>query len=219
MSKAPSDRTRVKRLPKRGAYDEETLHAILDEGLVCHVGFAMEGQPYVMPMTYARDGDQILIHGSKASRAMKVIAAGADVCVTVTHNDGLVLARSAFHHSMNYRSVVVLGKGRAIDDPEEKLDAFRRYFDRVIPGRWSEVRPPNAVEMNQTLMVAIPIDEASAKARTGPPSDEAEDYALDVWAGVIPMETIASPPEPDDQLRDGIAAPDYAIGYSRRPKS
>ncbi len=209
MSKAPSERTRVKRLPGRGAYDKDTIHVILDEGLVCHVGFVLDGQPFVMPMAYARDGERILVHGSRASRAMKVVAAGADLCVTVTHNDGLVLARSAFHHSMNYRSVVLLGRGRSIDDPEEKLDAFRRYFDRLIPGRWDDVRPPNQVEMNQTLMVEIPIDEASAKARTGLPSEEEEDYALDVWAGIIPMELTAGPPTPDDRLRDGTEIPNY----------
>jgi nitroimidazol reductase NimA-like FMN-containing flavoprotein (pyridoxamine 5'-phosphate oxidase superfamily) len=216
MSKAPSDRTRVKRLPKRGAYDKETIHAILDEGLVCHVGFAVDGQPFVMPMTYARDGDRILIHGSRASRAMKAVAAGADACVTVTLNDGLVLARSAFHHSMNYRSVVMLGKGRAIDDPEAKLEAFRRYFDRLIPGRWNDVRPPSRSEMDQTYMVEIPIDEASAKARTCPPTEEEADYALDAWAGVIPMETTVGAPIPDDQLRDDIATPDYVSNYTRK---
>jgi hypothetical protein len=216
MSKAPSNRTRVKRLPKRGAYDEDTIHAILDEGLVCHVGFVADGHPFVIPMTYARDGGRILIHGSRASRTMRAIAAGADVCVTVTHNDGLVLARSAFHHSMNYRAVVLLGRGRSIEDPEEKLDAFRRYFDRLVPGRWGDVRPPDSSEMDQTLMVEIPIDEASAKARTGMPVDDEEDYALDAWAGVIPMETVAAPPVPDDRLRDGIATPDYVTGYTRK---
>ena len=214
MSNAPSDRTRVQRLPKRGAYDKNTIHAILDEGMVCHVGFSIDGQPYVMPMTYARDGDRILVHGSRASRAMKAVASGVDVCVTVTHNDGLVLARSAFHHSMNYRSVVLLGRGRSIDDPKEKLDAFRRYFDALIPGRWNDVRSPNEVEMDQTLMVEIPVDEASAKARTGPPSEEEEDYALDMWAGVIPMKVTMDAPVADDQLRDGIEIPDYVRDYS-----
>ena len=216
MSNAPSDRTRVKRLPKRGAYDKDTIHAILDEGLVCHVGIAVDGQPFVMPMAYARDGDRILIHGSRASRVMKAIADGVDLCVTVTHNDGLVLARSAFHHSMNYRSVVILGRGRSIDDAKEKLDAFRRYFDGLIPGRWDDVRPPNRVEMDQTLMVEVPIDEVSAKARTGPPAEEEEDYALDAWAGLIPMESVANPPVADDHLRDGVDTPDYATYYTRK---
>lgn len=218
MSNAPSDRTRVRRLPKRGAYDKESIHAILDEGVVCHVGFVSDGHPFVMPMTYARDGERLLLHGSRASRALKAIAGGTDVCVTVTHNDGFVLARSAFHHSMNYRSVVVLGRGRAIEDPEAKLEAFRRYFDVLIPGRWDDVRPPNQVEMDQTLMVEIPLDEASAKARTGMPSDEEEDYALDTWAGLIPMSTAIHAPVPDDQLRDGIDTPDYATTYTRRLK-
>lgn len=212
----PSDRSRVKRLPKRAAYDRVTIDAILDEGLVCHVGFQVDGQPYVIPMAYARDGDRILIHGSKASRALRAIADGIDLCVTVTLSDGLVLARSAFHHSMNYRSVVVLGRGRAIEDTQEKLDAFRRYFDRLIPGRWDEVRAPNDVELKQTLIVAVPLDEASAKARTGGPLDDDEDYALDTWAGVIPLAQEALPPVPDEKLRDGIDTPDYAKNYRKK---
>ena len=206
---APSDRSRVKRQPRRGAYDRKTIHAILDEALVCHVGIVENSQPFVMPMTYARDGDRILIHGSKASRAMKAIASGADVCVTVTRTDGLVLARSAFHHSMNYRSVVILGKGRAIEDTDEKREGFRRYFERLIPGRWDHVREPDEAEMKQTLLVEIPLDEASAKARTGPPVDEDDDYALGVWAGVIPIRETAGAPVPDDRLRDGIEMPEH----------
>lgn len=212
----PTERTRVKRLPRRGAYDKETIHAILDEGVVCHVGIAINGQPFVIPMAYARDGDRVLIHGSRASRVVKAIADGADVCVTVTHTDGLVLARSAFHHSMNYRSVVILGKGRAIEEPAEKRDAFRRYFDHLIPGRWSEVRKPNDVENKQTLIVEIPIDEASAKARTGGPVDDDEDYALDVWAGVLPLQQVAGAPVPDEKLRDGIDVPDHVQDYRKK---
>ena len=212
---APSDRTRVKRLPKRGAYDRETIDAILDDGVVCHVGLSVEGQPFVIPMAYSRDGDRILIHGSKASRVAKAIAAGADVCVTVTHTDGLVLARSAFHHSMNYRSVVILGNGRAIDDEKEKLEAFRRYFEKLIPGRWQDVRPPNEVEMKQTLLVEVPIDESSAKLRTGGPVDEDEDYALDVWAGVLPLAQTPGEPVPDEKLRDGIDVPDHVKDYRK----
>lgn len=211
----PSDRARVRRLPKRGAYDRETIDAILDEGVVCHVGFQVDGQPYVIPMAYARDGDRILIHGSKASRTLKAVAAGADLCVTVTLSDGLVLARSAFHHSMNYRSVVILGKGRAIEDPGEKMDAFRHYFDGLVPGRWDAVRPPNDVEMKQTLIVAVPIDEASAKARTGGPVDEDEDYALDTWAGVLPIAQTTGEPVPDEKLRDGIDVPAHVRDFRK----
>jgi hypothetical protein len=212
----PSDRARVKRQPKRGAYDRETIHAILDEGLVCHVGIVENGQPFVMPMTYARDGERILIHGSRASRVMKAIAAGAEVCVTVTHADGLVLARSAFHHSMNYRSVVILGKGRALEDPGEKREGFRRYFEGLIPGRWDHVREPNDTEMKQTLLVEIPISESSAKARTGPPVDDDEDYALDTWAGVLPMQHLTLDAVPDEKLEDGIDVPEHVRNYRRK---
>jgi nitroimidazol reductase NimA-like FMN-containing flavoprotein (pyridoxamine 5'-phosphate oxidase superfamily) len=214
-NKAPSERTRVKRLPKRGVYDRETIHRILDEGLVAHVGLVVDGHPVVTPMTYARDGERLLIHGSTASRTLRALASGAEACVAVTHVDGLVLARSAFHHSMNYRSVVVFGKARAITDPEEKLAAFRRFFERLIPGRWKDVRVPNQSEMNQTLLVEIPIDEASAKARTGGPVDEDDDYALQVWAGLIPFELTPTAPVPDENLPDDVEVPEYVRGYGR----
>jgi len=215
-NQAPSERTRVKRLPKRGAYDRETIHRILDEGLVAHVGLVVDGNPVVTPMTYARDGERLLFHGSTASRTMRTLASGAEACVAVTQVDALVLARSAFHHSMNYRSVVVFGKARAITDPEEKLAAFRRFFDRLIPGRWKDVRSPNQVEMNQTLMVEIPIDEASAKARTGGPIDEDDDYALQVWAGLIPFSFTPDEPVPDETLPDDVEMPEYVRSYTRR---
>lgn len=213
---APSDRTRVKRLPKRGIYDKASIHRILDEGLVAHVGFVVDGQPYVIPVAYARDGERLLLHGSAASRMLRTLADGADCCVTVTLTDALVLARSAFHHSMNYRSVVVLGKGRAIEDPEEKMDAFARFFDAVVPGRWNEVRHPNDVEMKQTLLVEVPITEASAKARTHGALDDDEDYALPIWAGLIPLELKPEAPVPDDRLVEGVVTPDYATHYTRK---
>jgi nitroimidazol reductase NimA-like FMN-containing flavoprotein (pyridoxamine 5'-phosphate oxidase superfamily) len=213
---APSDRTRVKRLPKRGIYDKDSIHRILDEGLVAHVGFVVDGQPYVVPTAYARDGERLLLHGSAASRMLRALASGADCCVTVTLTDALVLARSAFHHSMNYRSVVVLGCARAIEDPDAKMDAFKRFFDAVIPGRWDDVRLPNDVEMKQTLIVELAISEASAKARTEGAKDDDEDYALPVWAGLIPLTLTPAAPISDDRLLDGVATPDYATKYTRK---
>lgn len=212
---APSPRTRVKRLPQRGHYDAETIHAILDEGLVCHVGFVADGQPYVIPTAYARDSDRLLLHGSSASRLLNVIAGGADLCVTVTHIDGLVLARSAFHHSMNYRSVVILGKGRAIEDPAAKMAAVRCFIERLIPGRWKDAREPNESEMKATLVVEVPIDESSAKVRSGPPVDDDADYALPHWAGVIPLSLSPGAPVPDERLRAGVDLPDYLARYTR----
>jgi nitroimidazol reductase NimA-like FMN-containing flavoprotein (pyridoxamine 5'-phosphate oxidase superfamily) len=215
----PSERTRVKRLPERGAYDRETVYSILDEGLVCHVGIAVEGQPFVIPMAYARMGDTLLLHGSGGSRVMRALQAGAEVCVAVTHLDGLVLARSAFHHSMNYRSVVIFGKARAIDGDQAKLAAFRAFFEHVLPGRWEDVRPPDPKELAQTLLVELPLDEASAKIRTGPPADEADDYGLPVWAGVVPFEVSPQPPVADPALAEGIDTPDYLPAQSRNRKS
>jgi len=213
---ARTERTRVKRLPKRGIYDQASIHRILDEGLVAHVGFVVDGQPYVVPTAYARDGERLLLHGSAASRMLRTLASGADCCVTVTLTDALVLARSAFHHSMNYRSVVVLGRARAIEDPAAKLEAFRLFFEAVIPGRWDTVRLPNQKEMDQTLLVEIPIDEASAKARTEGALDEEDDYALPVWAGLIPLALTPAAPVPDDRLFDGVTTPDYATHYTRK---
>jgi len=217
--KPPSERTRVKRLPERGAYDKETVYSILDEGLVCHVGIAVENQPFVMPMAYARSGDTLLLHGSGGSRLMRALKTGADVCVTVTHLDGLVLARSAFHHSMNFRSVVIFGTARVIDDEDAKLAAFREFFEHVMPGRWDDVRPPNRKELTQTALVELPLDEVSAKIRTGAPGDEKEDYALPVWAGLIPFELSPLPPVADPALSDDIDAPDTLETYSRKPKT
>jgi nitroimidazol reductase NimA-like FMN-containing flavoprotein (pyridoxamine 5'-phosphate oxidase superfamily) len=208
-------RTKLKRLPQRGSVERETIYQILDEAFVCHVGFSVDQQPYVIPTGYARDGDRLLIHGSAASRMLRALAGDADVCVTVTLLDGLVLARSAFHHSMNYRSVVILGKARVVSGKQEKLEALRVLTEHVLPGRWKEVRPPSENEMNQTLVLALDIDEASAKIREGAPVDDEADYELDVWAGVIPLRLTAGAPVDDVKSREGIIAPRYASNYKR----
>ena len=200
----PTDRTQVKRLPKRGVYDKEQVHAILDEGFLCHVGFVADGQPYVIPTLYVRDGDRIYIHGSAASRMLRTLDEGADVCVTVTLVDGFVLARSAFHHSMNYRSVVVLGKARLVDDPNEKMQALHRFTNHMVPGRWEEVRQPAEQELKATNVLVLALDEVSAKVRTGSPLDDEEDYALPVWAGVVPVRTELGVPVPDQRLLPGV---------------
>jgi nitroimidazol reductase NimA-like FMN-containing flavoprotein (pyridoxamine 5'-phosphate oxidase superfamily) len=204
----PTDRTQVKRLPKRGVYDQAQVHAILDEGFICHVGFVADGQPYVIPTGYARSGGRLYIHGSAASRMLRALGQGAPLCVTVTLVDGLVLARSAFHHSMNYRSVVVLGQARVVDDPEEKTAALARFTDHIVPGRWDEVRQPTEQELKSTTVLALDLDEVSAKVRTGGPIDDEEDYALPVWAGVVPLRIEAGDPVPDTRLPEGIPAID-----------
>ena len=193
----PTPRAQVRRLPDRGAYDRQTIDAILDEGLVCHVGLASEGQPFVIPMNYGRDGDRLLLHGSAASRLLRGLAAGSPACVTVTLLDGLVLARSAFHHSMNFRSVVLFGRATPIEDPAAKTAALRLITEHLVPGRWDAVRPPNARELAATTVVQVPIDEASAKIRTGPPRDDAEDLGWPVWAGVLPLALLPGEPAPD----------------------
>jgi nitroimidazol reductase NimA-like FMN-containing flavoprotein (pyridoxamine 5'-phosphate oxidase superfamily) len=197
---APTERTKLKRLPKRGAFDRRTVYEILDAGFVCHVGFVSDGQPFVIPTAYGRAGDTLYIHGSKASRTLKALSEGADVCVTVTLVDGLVLARSAFHHSINYRSVVVFGRARVVKSDEEKNAALLAFMEHVVPGRWDEVRLPNAQELNATLVLALPLAEASAKVRTGPPIDDEEDYGLPIWAGVLPLRTVADTAVPDPRL-------------------
>jgi nitroimidazol reductase NimA-like FMN-containing flavoprotein (pyridoxamine 5'-phosphate oxidase superfamily) len=211
----PSERTRVRRRAERGRYDRATVHAILDEGLVCHVGFAIDGQPFVIPTAHARDGETLYLHGSPASRMLRNLSEGVPVCVTVTLLDGVVLARSAFHHSMNYRSVVVVGRARAVDDAEERLRALRALVEHVARGRWADTRRPNARELAQTLVLALPIVEASAKVRSGPPLDDAEDQALPFWAGVIPLALAPGAPTPDPGLAPGIARPAYAEDYRR----
>ena len=204
----PTERTQVRRLPKRGVYDKTQVHAILDEGRICHVGFAVDGQPYVVPTGYARVGDQIYIHGSAASRMLRSLDRGIDVCITVTLLDAFVLARSAFHHSMNYRSVVVLGKARLVTDPGEKLDALRAFTNHIVPGRWEEVRSPTEQELKGTSVLAVRLDEVSAKMRTGPPVDDEEDYSLPVWAGLVPVETRLGDPVSDGRVPAGVAAID-----------
>lgn len=211
-----TDRTKVKRLPARGAYDRETIYSILDAGFICHVGFVVEGQPYVIPTGYARVGDELYIHGSSASRMLRNLAAGVEVCVTVTHVDGLVLARSAFHHSINYRSVVVLGRAELVTDAEEKYAALEAFTEHIIPGRWPEIRWPNELEMKATSVLRLPIEEASAKIRTGDPKDDEEDYEMNVWAGVVPLETFAGEPVPDTKLAEGIELPEHVREYKKR---
>ena len=209
-------RTTVKRLPKRGVYDRETVYAILDEGLVCHVGFLFDGQPFVIPTGYCRIGDVLYIHGSAASRMLKALSAGVPVCVTVTLLDGLVLARSAFHHSMNYRSAVVIGNARMVTDAAEKSRALFGIVEHIVPGRNADARAPNANELAATSVLALPIEEASAKVRTGPPLDDAEDMGLPVWSGVLPLRLEPQPPVPDPAQVSDVTVPAYVTGY-RRP--
>ena len=207
MSTGPAtDRVRVRRNPKRAAYDEQTVHDILDAGMVCHLGYVVDGQPYVVPTLYGRDGERLILHGSSASRAL-LTGSTLPVCVTVTHLDGIVLARSLFNHSANFRSAVVIGQARVVDEPTEKEAALRVLTEHVVPGRWDEARPPNGREMRATTVLELDLAECSAKVRTGPPSDDEEDLGLDVWAGVIPVEVVARPPLPDPALRDGIDVP------------
>jgi len=209
-------KTRINRLPKRGHYDRETVYQILDEALICHVGFVEHGQPYVIPINFARLDDTIILHGAIASRLLKHVEAGNPVCVEVTIVDGLVLARSVFHHSVNYRSVVLFGKGRAVVDEQEKLAALEAVTEHLIPGRWKEARLPNRKELNATRVVSIKIDEASAKVRVGPPLDEQEDYALPVWAGVLPLQEVPQSPIRDDLQSASVNLPKYIEAYSRK---
>jgi hypothetical protein len=192
-------------MPARGTHDREAIHSILDEAMVAHLGFTHEGQPYVTPTLHARVGDEVYFHGSAASRTIRALGSGSPACLTVTLLDGLVLARAAVHHSVNYRSVVVLGVARPVEDLSERMRAAEAFTERLIPGRWQEVRPPTIKELKAIHILALPIEEASAKVRTGPPMDEEEDYALTAWAGVIPMCTDAGAPVPDSRLADGIA--------------
>jgi nitroimidazol reductase NimA-like FMN-containing flavoprotein (pyridoxamine 5'-phosphate oxidase superfamily) len=211
-----TDRTRIKRIPKRGHYDRETIYQILDEALICHVGFAEKKQPYVIPINFARVGDAIVLHGAKASRLLKHVEAGHPVCVEATIVDGLVLARSVFHHSVNYRSVVLFGAGRTVEDEREKLAALEAITEHLIPGRWREARRPNRRELNATSVVSIKIDQASAKVRSGPPGDDPEDYALPVWAGLLPMQERPLSPVRDELMTQDIPVPGYISKYSRR---
>lgn len=215
MDFAKTERTTLKRLPKRGAYDRDSVYGILDEGLICHVGFAVEGRPFVIPTGYARVEDRLFIHGSQASRMLRTLAEGVDVCITVTLLDGLVLARSAFHHSMNYRSAMIFGRAFLVDDEPAKTAALLAFSEHVIPGRWAEVREPTAQELKATSVLSLELTEASAKVRTGPPIDDAEDYNLPVWAGVIPLKLTSGEPIKDPVLPETINVPPYARNYQR----
>jgi nitroimidazol reductase NimA-like FMN-containing flavoprotein (pyridoxamine 5'-phosphate oxidase superfamily) len=205
---APSDRTTLRRRPGRGVYDPAVIDAILDEAFVCHVGIAIDGQPYVIPTGYGRSGRMLYVHGSPANRLFGALADGVPACVTVTLVDGYVLARSAFHHSVNYRSVVILGAGRRITDRQEKLDALQCVTNHIMPGRWEETRPPTDRELDGTQVIAIPVDEASAKIRTGPPIDDEQDYVLPVWAGVVPIVAGVGAPQPDARVLPGVGTVD-----------
>lgn len=211
----PTQRTTIKRVPKRGNYEQETIYQILDEGLVCHVGFVVDNQPFVIPTAYGRIEDKLYIHGSPASRMLRNLQQGIQVCLTVTLIDGLVLAHSAFHHSLNYRSVVVFGIAKVVSDAEEKLQALYAFTEHVIPGRWQEVRPPNPHELAGTLVLALPLAEASAKIRTGAPIDDEADYLLPVWAGEIPLRVVAGTPINDPRLQPKIMPAPYVQNYNR----
>ncbi|MGI8733462.1 MAG: pyridoxamine 5'-phosphate oxidase family protein [Pyrinomonadaceae bacterium] len=210
-----TDRSTLKRLPARGSYDHELVYDILDEGFICHIGFAVEGRPVVIPTGYARIDDRLYVHGSQASRMLRTLKTGIDACVTVTLVDGLVLARSAFHHSINYRSVVIFGQAKLVDDPPEKLAALVAFSEHVIRGRWDDVREPTEQELKATTVLTIPLKEVSAKVRTGPPLDDEEDYELPIWAGVIPLRLVADKPIADPRLPDEVATPEYALKYER----
>jgi len=212
-------RTTLKRLPKRASYDREVINSILDEGFICHVGFSVEGRPFVIPTGYARVEDKLLIHGSQASRMLRTLSEGIEVCVTVTLLDGLVLARSAFHHSMNYRSVVIFGRATLVEDRTEKTSALFALSEHIIRHRWSDVRGPSESELRQTTVLSLPIDEASAKIRTGPPLDDEEDYGMEVWAVVLPLRLVSGPPSSDPLLLPDIDPPEYVFNYSRSKTS
>ncbi len=206
-------RSKIQRLPKRGSYDRDVVYSILDQGIVCHVGLVTEEGPVVIPTGYARRGDEILLHGSARSRLLNQAATGAPICVTVTLVDGLVLARSTFHHSMNYRSVVLFGKSELIDDPEEKAKALEALVEHLVPGRTRDARAADAGELAATIVVRLPIEEASAKIRTGPPVDDDRDLSLDIWAGVVPFVRRPGEPVPDEHTRNETPVPDYVVRY------
>ncbi len=214
-SSAPTPRTRVVREPQRAVYDRKVVNRILDEGFICHVGFTLDGQPFVIPTSYGRHEDVLYIHGSAASRMLRNVSGGIPMCVTVTLLDGLVLARSIFNHSMNYRAVVVLGTATLIGDAEEKLTALRLLSEHIIPGRWNESRQPNEKELKATTIIRLPIQEFSAKVRQGPVIDDEEDYTFPVWAGVLPLNLVTGNPINDSRLAEKIPVPDYIKNYSR----
>ena len=219
MSKyEPTTRTTLKRLPERGKYDRDVVYKILDEGFVCHVGFVVDGHPFVIPTGYGRVGDTLYIHGSAASRMLRSLAGGIPVSVTVTLVDGLVLARSAFHHSINYRSVVIFGRAELVEDEKDKMAALAALTEHIVPGRWDEVREPNAQELKGTTVLALPIVEVSAKVRTGPPKDDEVDCAIPVWAGELPLQMVTLAPVADPHLSSDLDPPDYLLNYSRTTK-
>ncbi len=211
----PTERTRVVREAQRGVYDRESIYKILDEGFICHVGFSINGQPYVIPTLFARVNDAIYFHGSAASRMLRNLGEGIPVCVTVTLTDGFVLARSVFNHSMNYRSVVALGKAVIVDEPGEKLEALHAFTEKILPGRWNDARRPSEKELKATSILRLPLKEVSAKVRTGPPEDDAPDYALPVWAGVIPVHLAYGSPIREERCDASIPVPAYAAQYRR----
>ena len=221
MDEFPKDPlNRIRRMPERGAYDRETIYAIVDEALICHVAFVDDGRPFVIPTIHARQGDTLYLHGAKASRLIKQIESGQPLCIAVTLVDGLVFARSIFHHSMNYRSALLFGSGRLVDEPGEKLHALQVLSDHVTPERWKDARPPSPKELNATSVVAITIESASAKARSGPPKDDEEDYALPYWAGVLPLslqagEAVAEDSLTEERLDKEVRLPDYLANYRR----
>jgi nitroimidazol reductase NimA-like FMN-containing flavoprotein (pyridoxamine 5'-phosphate oxidase superfamily) len=212
---SPTPRTTVRRLPKRGVYDKAAVYAILDEGFICHAAFTVDGSPVVIPTGYGRDGEQLYLHGSAANRMLKTMAAGVEVCVAVTLVDGLVLARSAFHHSINYRSVVVFGTAHPITDPTEKMEALRCISDHITPGRWSEVRPPTEQELKATAVLALPLEEVSAKVRTGPPIDDEADYSLPIWAGVLPLSLTPKASIQDERNVEGVPVSQSVLNWKR----
>jgi nitroimidazol reductase NimA-like FMN-containing flavoprotein (pyridoxamine 5'-phosphate oxidase superfamily)/GNAT superfamily N-acetyltransferase len=215
---AKTDRTTLKRLRKRGVFDRDQVYSILDEGFVCHVGFVINGRPFVIPTSYGRVESNLFIHGSAASRMLRALAGRIEVCVTVTLIDGLVLARSAFHHSMNYRSVVIFGTACVVQEPREKLNALRAISEHIIPQRWQDVREPSENELKATLVLRLPLIEVSAKVRNGPPLDDEADYELDTWAGEVPLRLVAQIPIPDPRLPNDIEVPSYVSGYLRKRK-
>ena len=209
-------RTELRRIPSRGSRDWGSINAILDAGFLAHVGFCVDGQPFIIPTLYGRDGEKLYLHGSAVSRMLRELETGIPTCVTVTLVDGLVLARSAFHHSMNYRSVVAFGSARKIADPGQKVESLRIISEHIIPGRWADVRKPSEKELKATTVLEFSISEASSKVRSGPPLDDENDYDLPVWAGVLPLAITSRPPVPDDRLIKGVTLPDYVRRYDSR---
>ena len=210
----PTEMTRVKRLGERGKYDRETVYRILDADFICNVGYVVDGQPLVTPTSYWREGDRVYWHGSSASRMLRTLAKGIKACLTVTHVDGLVIARSGFHHSINYRSVMALGVAEQVTDDAHKLQALEAFVERLFPGRWAVLRPVNKQELKATMVLTMPLKEVSAKVRVGPPKDDDEDYALPIWAGVLPLSTAIGAPEPDPKLMPGVVVPEHVRNFA-----